>query len=59
VGSADRAAGGVAVLLWGFAAASLVGALVFGVLAAAGFWSDNQMKTHGVTTTATVIEVNH
>jgi hypothetical protein len=47
-----------AVVLWIVAVGGLIGALMFGVLAATGFWFDNQMDTHGVTTTATVTDVN-
>jgi hypothetical protein len=47
-----------AVLLWLAAAAALFAALICGAFAAFGLWSDNQMDTYGVTTTATVIEVN-
>jgi len=46
------------VVLWIVAAGSLVGTLMFGLLSATGFWADNQMDTHGVTTTATVTDVN-
>jgi hypothetical protein len=46
-----------AVLLWVVAAASLVGSLIFGGLAYVGFWSDDYLDAYGVTTTATVTDV--
>jgi uncharacterized protein DUF3592 len=47
-----------AVVLWGVAAICLAGTLLFGVLAATGFWLDNRLDNHGVTTSATVTEVD-
>lgn len=46
-----------AVLLWGLAIVSLVGSLIFSVIAYAGFWSNSYLDSYGVTTTATVTEV--
>jgi hypothetical protein len=46
-----------AVLLWGLAVVSLVGSLVFAVLAITGFWFNSYLDSHGVTTTATVTDV--
>jgi hypothetical protein len=46
-----------AVLAWGLAVVSLIGALVFGVIATAGFWSNSYLDEYGVTTTATVTDV--
>lgn len=48
----------IAVLLWVLSAGALVATVAFAGLAAFGVWSDRQMDTYGVTTTATVIEVN-
>jgi hypothetical protein len=49
---------GWAVALWLIAAGCLGGALLCGVLAVVGFTIDNHMANNGVTTTATVTEVN-
>ncbi|MDG5482516.1 DUF3592 domain-containing protein [Mycolicibacterium gadium] len=46
-----------AVLLWGLAVVSLVGSLIFSVIAYAGFWSNSYLDSYGVTTTATVTDV--
>ena len=46
-----------AVLLWGLAIVSLIGALVCGVVAAAGFFSNSYLDSYGVTTTATVTDM--
>jgi uncharacterized protein DUF3592 len=46
-----------AVLLWGLAVVSLLGALVCGVVATAGFFSNSYLDSYGVTTTATVTHV--
>jgi hypothetical protein len=45
------------VLLWGAAVVSLIGALVMGVIATAGFWSNSYLDDYGVTTTATVTDL--
>jgi hypothetical protein len=47
-----------AVVLWVVAAMSLAAALLFGVISAAGFWSDNHLDNEGVTTSATVTKVD-
>jgi hypothetical protein len=49
---------GWAVLLWVVAAICLVGTLLFGGLAAYGFWIDNHLDNNGVTTSATVTDVD-
>jgi hypothetical protein len=49
---------GWAVLLWCVAAGCLVGTLIFGGLAALGFSLDHNLDNNGVTTTATVTEVD-
>lgn len=49
---------GWAVALWVVAAGAFGGALLFGILAVVGFTIDNHMDNYGVTTNATVIEVN-
>ncbi len=36
---------------------SLVGALAFGLVATAGFWSNSYLDSYGVTTTATVTDL--
>lgn len=46
-----------AVLLWILAVVSLVGSLIFGGIAYAGYWSNNYLDSYGVTTTATVTDV--
>jgi hypothetical protein len=46
-----------AVLLWLLAVGSLFGVLVCGVIAYAGFTSNDYLDTYGVTTTATVTDV--
>jgi hypothetical protein len=46
-----------AILLWCLAAISLVGVLVCGGIATAGFWSNSYLDSYGVTTTATVTDV--
>jgi hypothetical protein len=46
-----------AALLWGLAVVSLIGTLFCGVVAAAGFWSNDYLDATGVTTTATVTHV--
>jgi hypothetical protein len=49
---------GWAVALWCVAAFCLAGTLLFGGMAAIGFWVDNQLDNNGVTTTATVTDVD-
>jgi uncharacterized membrane protein YfcA len=46
-----------AVLLWLLAAGSLVGVLICSVIAYAGFTSNDYLDAYGVTTTATVTDV--
>ena len=46
-----------AVLLWVLAALSLIGALAFSGIATAGFFSNSYLDSYGVTTTATVTNV--
>ena len=46
-----------AVLLWVVAVVSLVGSLIFGGIAYAGYWSNSYLDSYGVTTTATVTDV--
>jgi hypothetical protein len=46
-----------AVLLWCVAAVSLIGSLIFGGIAYAGYWSNSYLDSYGVTTTATVTDV--
>ena len=46
-----------AVLLWGLAAASLIGVVIAGFIAFAGFYSNSYFDSYGVTTTATVTHV--
>jgi hypothetical protein len=46
-----------AVLLWALAGISLVGSLIFGGIAYAGYWSNSYLDANGVTTTATVTDV--
>lgn len=46
-----------AVLLWGLAVVSLIGAVIAGIIAFAGFYSNSYLDSHGVTTTATVTDV--
>jgi hypothetical protein len=46
-----------AVLLWGLAVVSLIGALACGAVATAGFWSNSYLDSYGVTTTATVTDL--
>ena len=46
-----------AVLLWCLAVASLIGSLIFGGIAYTGYWSDGYLNSYGVTTTATVTDV--
>lgn len=46
-----------AILLWGLAAVSLVGSLLFCGIAYAGYWSNDYLDQYGVTTTATVTDV--
>jgi hypothetical protein len=45
-----------AVLLWGLAGASLIGVVIAGFIAFAGFYSNNYLDAYGVTTTATVTD---
>ena len=46
-----------AVLLWVLAVLSLIGALVFSVIATAGLWSNSYLDSYGVTTTGTVTDL--
>jgi hypothetical protein len=46
-----------AVLLWFLAGVSLIGSLIFGGIAYAGYWSNSYLDSYGVTTTATVTDV--
>ena len=46
-----------AVLLWGLAAASLIGVVIAGFIAFAGFYSNSYLDSYGVTTTATVTDL--
>jgi hypothetical protein len=46
-----------AVLLWGLAVVSLIGSLIFAGIAYAGYWSNSYLDSYGVTTTATVTDV--
>ncbi|MFI5506413.1 DUF3592 domain-containing protein [Mycobacterium sp. NPDC051804] len=46
-----------AVLLWALAGVSLVGSLLFGGIAYAGYYSNSYLDSYGVTTTATVTDV--
>ncbi|MDT5016209.1 MAG: hypothetical protein QOD39_2369 [Mycobacterium sp.] len=45
------------VLLWGLAVVSLIGALVCGAIAYAGFYSNDYLDDYGVRTTATVTDL--
>lgn len=49
---------GWAVALWIIAGLALCGSLLFGGLSAYGFYTDHHMREHGITTTATVVEVD-
>lgn len=46
-----------AVLLWGLAVVSLIGAVIAGIIAFAGFYSNSHLDSYGVTTTATVTDL--
>jgi hypothetical protein len=46
-----------AVLFWGLAVVSLIGALIAGLIAFAGFYSNSYLDSYGVTTTATVTDL--
>jgi hypothetical protein len=46
-----------AVLLWGLAVASLIGVVIAGLIAFAGFYSNSYLDSYGVTTTATVTDL--
>jgi hypothetical protein len=46
-----------AVLLWGLAVVAFIGTLAFGTVATAGFWSNSYLDSYGVTTAATVTDV--
>jgi hypothetical protein len=46
-----------AVLLWGLAVVSLIGVVIAGVIAFAGFYSNSYLDSNGVTTTATVTDL--
>jgi hypothetical protein len=48
-----------AVVLWIVAVGSLVGVVLCGVIAYAGFYYNNYLDSYGVTTTATVTDVQH
>jgi hypothetical protein len=48
-----------AVLLWGLAVASLIGVVIAGLIAFVGFYSNSYLDSYGVTTTATVTDVEH
>ena len=46
-----------AVLLWGLAVVSLIGVVIAGFIAFAGFYSNSYLDSYGVTTTATVTDL--
>jgi hypothetical protein len=46
-----------AFLLWGLAVASLIGVVIAGFIAFAGFYSNSYLDSYGVTTTASVTDL--